>query len=123
MAQPVCTHNKFGYCKFAKHCHQLHNDLLCENESCDKYCCDKRHPKPCRYNTTYKMCKFGTFCKYLHLENVKVGDNCEIKQLQEKILQLENELIRDKHPDWKHNKIDQTKHCVPSPKPGCLPSP
>ena len=45
-----------------------HIDDDCDDSSCDKLNCIRRHPKECIYFRKYKRCKFDP-CKYLHTEN------------------------------------------------------
>ena len=54
----------------------------------EKYCCHKRHPYGCYYFETFKRCKFGTYCEYLHITNKEIKRQKEIQQLKTEILHL-----------------------------------
>ena len=65
--QNVCKWNKFGYCKHGEMCRESHVKEICENSSCKIMCCLKRHPKQCKFFTSYKRCKFDP-CAFRHVE-------------------------------------------------------
>ena len=104
-SQPVCHFNKFGFCRFGKHCFRYHEDKVCENVGCKVIDCDLRHPRKCRFYQDYHYCKFGSYCKFLHKENedqaieaIKNQLKCIMKELKEKekeikILCEKNEII------------------------------
>ena len=94
----VCMYNKYGYCKKGDNCNNIHFSDICEDMTCSKIYCDKRHPKSCSYYEKIGYCKFTTFCSYLHvnrkLDTTKIKDELEIYKnenmiLKEKILSLE----------------------------------
>ena len=68
MAETVCRHNKFGFCKFGERCHKRHVDKCCENSECDVKLCENRLPRICKYFSIYKRCKYNEFCKYKHFD-------------------------------------------------------
>ena len=74
----VCSFNKFGFCKFQKNCRKMHEDNKCEILNCDIVSCVNRHPKVCKYFREYNMCKFGTFCHYVHKFIEKEPHNSEV---------------------------------------------
>ena len=106
----VCHFNKFGFCKFGKHCFRQHQDKLCENVRCKVLDCSLRHPRKCRFFQNFHYCKFGNYCKFQHKENNVEKDieaiekqlkdvkeelqkrEKEIKLLDENILEIKNKL-------------------------------
>ena len=71
----VCRYNKFGFCKFKSNCKNKHIEELCEDKSCYKMNCDKRHPKPCKYFVNFGVCKLGSICAYAHNQSVHTAHN------------------------------------------------
>ena len=87
----VCRYNKFGFCKFKSNCKNKHIEELCEDKSCDKMNCDKRHPKPCKYFVNFGDCKLGSICAYAHNQSVHTAHNnmkIEIEKLEQKVDRL-----------------------------------
>ena len=100
----VCKYNKFGYCKFQNSCRKFHNNEICVDKTCLIEVCEKRHPKKCKYYTSYKNCKFGTFCKYFHDSTPFENDDKyerdsileRIENLQKEITDLTNSILEMK---------------------------
>ena len=63
----ICQYNKFGHCRFGAKCRKQHCDVICESNSCDIFNCENRHPKRCKYWQEYGLCKFGSYCSYVHI--------------------------------------------------------
>ena len=90
-AQNICNFNKFGFCKFSENCRKNHINEKCSKSSCDISTCQLRHPKVCRYLRDYKYCKFGEWCKFLHVEaENNCNDIIQIKKEQENLAQKLN---------------------------------
>ena len=94
MATPViCSHFKFGFCKFREHCRKQYVKDVCENAECDIRTFKFRHPRKCKYYSEYRRCKFDP-CAFLHIntnnniEHLK-PENAAIK---EKLRELEESL-------------------------------
>ena len=67
-------------------CRKNHINEKCSKSSCDISTCQLRHPKNCRYLRDYKYCKFGEWCKFLHVEaENNCNDIIQIKTEQETI--------------------------------------
>ena len=91
MTQDICRKNKFGFCKYGDKCRYRHNNVVCVDNNCNIFDCDKRHPKICRYKRDYGMCKFLTYCKYSHEKQNDVSENSEkITQIEKKLKELDN---------------------------------
>ena len=91
VAQNICIFNKFGFCKFSENCRKNHINEKCSKSSCDISTCQLRHPKVCRYLRDYKYCKFGEWCKFLHVEaENNCNDIIQIKKEQENLAQKLN---------------------------------
>jgi len=88
----VCTHYKFGHCKYGNQCRNRHIQLKCENKECDLKQCDKRHPNECKYFRDYKRCKFGNYCSYEHVVHVDPVLN-EVFILKTKLEAIEKEIL------------------------------
>ena len=43
--KPVCRYNKFGYSKFSDKCCLRHNDVLCSDNNCNVFQCEKDNIK------------------------------------------------------------------------------
>ena len=80
--QNVCLFFKFGYCKFKSNCKNKHVTQVCDDEKCVQKKCPKRHPRNCKYDTTFGSCKLGTACAYAH------GKKNENNKLEQKLDQL-----------------------------------
>ena len=78
--QNVCRYNKFGYCRYKETCRNLHENEVCESQSCEIYACNKRHPRHCRYYRDYNRCKFNP-CKFKHVKYP--SPETEIEKLRE----------------------------------------
>ena len=73
MEKQVCTHFKYGYCKFKEHCEREHVTGECKALfACKSKVCNKRHPRVCKRFSLEKFCKFGSDCAYLHLVDTGV---------------------------------------------------
>ena len=72
MEDQVCSHFKFGFCKFKSKCKRVHLKETCSEQ---KYCtnlktCNKRHPRKCKHFAHEKACRFNQDCDYsCSLEN------------------------------------------------------
>jgi hypothetical protein len=66
MATRISKLNKYGHCKFAKSCIYKHVNAKCENQDCNSYSCDNRHPRDCCYMVSHGLCKFGELCTLEH---------------------------------------------------------
>ena len=92
-AMNICVYNKFGFCKYGVTCRKKHEELKCENASCEIFDCLKRHPRECRYFRDFKRCKYNEYCRYEHKENSEMDENGNRKCKDEtKILELETRL-------------------------------
>ena len=92
--ETVCVFNKFGFCKYSVKCRKKHEDLKCENLSCEIFNCSKRHPKECKYYREFNRCKYNEYCRYEHKqkESSKGNDKnqeCKHVQLEDRISELE----------------------------------
>ena len=75
MATTICKLNKFGHCKFGPYCFFKHENVKCQDSSCDAKNCDLRHPKPCLYIRQSKPCKFEDACSFDHGVTSNSGSN------------------------------------------------
>ena len=114
----ICKFNKMGYCKFKDHCRYMHVNDICEDEECNAISCRKRHPKLCFYFDTYKRCKFGQFCRFLHKETngndalSKENENLVLRTIElESEIQNKNEKISklEKETEQKDKRIKQAE--------------
>ena len=94
MATPVvCSHFKFGFCKFRENYRKQHVKEVCDKSECEIRTCKFRHPRKCKFYDEYRRCMFDP-CAFLHIntenniENLK-SENIAIK---EKLKELENDL-------------------------------
>ena len=65
--QPICKHFQSGFCKFGDRCRRPHVNEICESPQCNLSSCFQRHPKLCKYYSTFSTCKFGDNCAYKHV--------------------------------------------------------
>ena len=91
--ETVCIFNKFGFCKYGVTCRKKHEDLKCEDSSCEVFNCSKRHPKECKYYREFNRCKYNEYCRYEHKQkgSSKGNENqdCKHVQLEDRISELE----------------------------------
>ena len=125
----VCTHFKYGVCKFKEHCEKQHVEGECEDLfACKAKVCNKRHPKVCKRFSLEKFCKFGSDCAYLHLidSSVKVqkqlndfdlkrsSNELQIKMLEDEVKTLKSHIdqLATLYTDLsdKFDEITQNKH-------------
>ena len=64
----ICIYNKFGHCKYGEVCRYRHVTEKCQEIGCQRYNCDKRHPKQCKYFIKFGQCKFSFSCSFVHEE-------------------------------------------------------
>ena len=88
--QKVCTHNKYGYCKFQEKCRNLHIKEKCENVECEIQNCVKRHPRECQYYRSYGRCKFSSYCFYDHKNFINRNDDFK-KEYEAKIKEVDEQ--------------------------------
>ena len=77
---------------FRKKCKSIHVNKLCEDQSCDITNCDLRHPKPCKFYSEYKRCKFGEWCSYKHVENSRNYSDSKYCEIVNKVNLLEKRM-------------------------------
>ena len=87
MEATLCKHFQVGFCKFGDHCRKHHVKEICQIMMCKSVSCRERHPKLCKYFSTFKTCKFGEHCAYQHIESKESSD---IQELVSKLAILEN---------------------------------
>ena len=87
MTQKICFRNKFGYCKYCERCRFRHENEQCEDNECEVYNCEKRHPRNCKHFRQYGYCKFTTFCKFKHIKQVHIAENSDKTDKLEKKLE------------------------------------
>ena len=66
MSVIVCMFDKFGFCKWNTSCTKVHLKENCLLEECESRKCQKRHPRPCKFNTERGYCKYGENCRFDH---------------------------------------------------------
>ena len=89
----VCKFNQSGYCKYGNRCRFLHNDQVCELNTCEREGCEKRHPRQCTYYHRRGYCKFKDYCKYSHKED---NNSVKMNQIEQKVRNLvDNNNIKD----------------------------
>ena len=86
MAQVVCQFSKYGHCKKRNFCPNIHFSKVCEEDNCESYKCDKRHPKECINFSQFQKCGFFN-CSYRH---ISPPTNKEMQELRKRITDLEN---------------------------------
>ena len=89
MTQPLCRKNKYGHCMFGEKCRYRHNNVVCVENNCNVFKCEKRHPKICNYFSDYGQCKFTTYCSYKHLQRKDTENFEKIKEIEKKMFELE----------------------------------
>ena len=93
MTKPLCSFNKFGYCRFDKDCRFRHVDVKCVNKNCEDTSCDKRHPKICFKLRDYGRCRFGNECKYNHSKPNDIAElDDKVRETKQKLENLENKM-------------------------------
>ena len=66
MSVIVCMFDKFGFFKWNTSCTKVHLKENCLLEECESRKCQKRHPRPCKFNTERGYCKYGENCRFDH---------------------------------------------------------
>ena len=94
MKTKVCRYFKFGYCKYGDKCHFRHINVICVNDKCEVFECEKIHPIACKYFGSFRKCKY-TDCAYKHEEP------SDMKVYDEKIKNIENKM-KDQQPNTKN---------------------
>ena len=91
--EQVCNYHHYGFCKFGTTCQKFHSQVTCSNFPCLDHNCKSRHPRICRYYSSFGRCKFEDTCAYLHyspetpLKNVRE----EVSSLASEVLKLKSE--------------------------------
>ena len=91
MTPVVCDRNKYGHCKFRAFCKYTHKNEICQDEECDTFNCERRHPKTCFWFKKYRRCKLSP-CSYKHSKVNTKSSEKEIKVLNGRIDKIENSL-------------------------------
>ena len=107
----ICRKNKFGYRKYENNCHFRHVKLICIDNSCNIFNCEKRHPKICDWYRQYGRCKFTTFCKYKHVNTDSIDElSKSIQENTTKLIEIEKALEAIKNEEETvQNKIEVFK--------------
>ena len=66
MTQAICFKNKFDYCKFQERCFFRHVNIVCDDNKCNIFNCEKKTSTTCKYYRDFERCKFIVGCKYKH---------------------------------------------------------
>ena len=82
MDSEICSHHKFGFCKYQQSCKKLHFTETCSERCLDIKECIKRHPKRCKFYLTNGFCLLKD-CMYLHEKSRELQ---AIEDLNESIL-------------------------------------
>ena len=90
----ICFKNKFGFCKYNERCSYQHVSTVCEDDKCDVYKCEKRHPRICRYYRDFKWCKFTVGCKFKHENQHEILEKLEKKIKEIKCDHKEEEVAK-----------------------------
>ena len=129
MEGEVCSHQKFGFCKFKNSCKNHHLEEICpELSTCfNTKSCHKRHPKKCKRYEYQGFCRFGSGCAYYHQENttnLTRSNNLEtnikveklekmVKDMAEKIVSLESKVKEMKSIEL--NKVREAAKTIKDP--------
>ena len=62
----VCSYNRAGYCKFQDRCRNLHINEVFGLTGCSNDSCQLRHPRVCKYYSSYGACIYSDNCAYSH---------------------------------------------------------
>ena len=94
MTAEICLFNKYGFCRNGDKCHKTHLKEVCHKRECESKKCDKRHPRPCKFQMQNGFCKFDSKCNYSHrLPKMIEDQNLRIEALERK-LEDQNETIK-----------------------------
>ena len=75
---------------YGETCRYQHNNVVCVENNCNVFQCDKRHPRTCNFWKEFGQCKFTIYCKYKHEEQKYNFENCEkIKVIEKKLEEIE----------------------------------
>ena len=90
----VCSHQKFGFCKFKETCKNQHLKEICEDLlACpNTKGCHKRHPRECKRYAVERFCRFGDGCAYSHQTQSKVFDTNNHTEIDKKVVELEKKV-------------------------------
>ena len=95
MMKVVCRYNKYGYCIYGDKCHFRHVNVICVNDKCSVFECEKRHPVVCKYYINFKKCKFSN-CAYSHDIKTDVNENDDrIKKMEKKLIERRKLMIKE----------------------------
>ena len=91
MEEKVCSHDKYGHCKFGNQCKKHHYKKICQNLALcqNKDVCNKRHPKYCKRFKSDSFCRFENRCSYFHPEKSDMDYRNIVGKMQIKMLNLE----------------------------------
>ena len=71
---------------FGDKCHFRHVNIICVEQNCSVFDCEKRHPVICKYFRNFRRCKFSN-CSYKH------DTKNEANSTKEKIIVLETKVM------------------------------
>ena len=64
-------------------------NVVCVEDNCSVFDCERRHPVICNYLKNFKRCKFSN-CSYNHSSKIEADNRVEkIKMLENKIVEIE----------------------------------
>ena len=110
MTREICLFYKFGFCRNGDKCKKSHLTEVCNKRECDYKKCDKRHPRPCKYQLQRGFCKFDSKCSYSHrLPKMYEDQNMKIEALERQIND-QNETIKDlkiKMIEYQKTQVEQ----------------
>ena len=83
MTQPLCRKNKYGHCMFGEKCRYRHNIVICVENNCNVFKCEKRLPKDLD-SLNYKC----TSCEKIFANLTEVRAHIEDKHLKDTYLTI-----------------------------------
>ena len=81
--ESICKFNQSGFCKYQEQCRKQHVMDICPTPMCNNLSCLLRHPKVCKYFLSFRRCKFGDLCAFLHGPDKQT--DAEISELEQEI--------------------------------------
>ena len=93
MNKNVCRKNKYGYCRYGDKYHFRHEKLICSDNNCSVFSCEKSYPRNCSWYQEYGQCKFTSYCKFKHSKKEVTNDIMEsIRDNDNKLAKIEKQL-------------------------------
>ena len=92
----MCPYYIVGYCKFRNQCLKEHPKEDCNEKTCKRNNCFKRHKIQCKYGSYCKRNIKNRNCEFKHITAEPLNNNKELKELARQLKENKDLVLQPK---------------------------